>query len=265
VQPTEELRMTETTTPIAIAYPEADSLSLRVSVGACTLTITSGAGPEWVEGTYRDPSGKIPLVIDQGTGAVRIRQSPDVESVVGLFQGAPRLDLRLGTDRPFDLLVEGGANEVDLSLGGVPLTQFELKHGAGKVEIGFESPNPAEMKTLRLATGAGLLEAEGLANANFAELIAEGGAAKFELQFGGKLRRAGSVRISTGAAGVEIDVPADVPARVAAKTTLGSIAVGSGFTTHDGGYWNAAAEAGGEPALTMDVTVAVGSLRISTG
>ncbi len=256
--------MTETTTPIAIPYPEAETLSLRVSVGACTLSIARSEGQEWVEGTYRDPSGKIPLVVDQGAGSVRIRQAPDVESVVGLFRGAPRLDLRVGTSRPFSLLVESGANEVDLSLGGVPLTEFELKHGAGKVDIDFDTPNPIEMSTLRLATGAGLLEAENLSNANFAELIAEGGAAKFELDFGGALRRTGSVRVSTGAAGVEIDVPADIPAKVAAKTTLGSIAVGSGFTTHDGGYWNAAAEGGGDPALVMDVTVAVGSLRLST-
>jgi hypothetical protein len=257
--------MPEATIPIEIAYPDAESLSLRVSVGACTLTIVPGGAHVWVEGTYHDPSGKIPLVVDEGTGSVRIRQAPDFESVVGLFQGAPRLDLRLGTARPFSLQVEGGANEVDLSLGGVPITDIDLRHGAGKVEIDFDAPNPVEMATLRLATGAGLLEAEQLANANFAQMVAEGGAAKFELGFGGRLRRDGHVRVSTGAAGVDIAVPSDVPAEISAKATLGSIGVDGGFSGHGGIYSNAAAEAGSAPMLRMDVSVAVGALRLSDG
>lgn len=255
--------MTETTTPLTVGYPAEEPLTLRITLGPCRLSVVPGA-TGWVQGTYRDPSGKIPILVEQDAGTVRIRQSADVESVLGLFQGAPALDLEVGTDRPFALVLEGGGNEIDLDLGGLPLVELEIRHGAGKIDLDFDAPNPVEMSRLRFATGAGSLEATHLANANFAELIAEGGAAKFELDFGGDLRRSATARVSTGAAGVEITLPSRTAAKVAARTTLGSINVGAGFTTHDGGYWTTPAETGATPVLDVDANVAVGTLKLST-
>lgn len=256
--------MPEQITPIDVAYPDgAERLSVRVSVGACKLDIgRSETG--WVTGSYRDPGGKIPISVERNGGALRIRQRPDVESIVGIFEGAPSLRLGFGSDRPFDLVVEGGANEFELDLGGIPITGLEIRHGAGQVDLSFDQPNPAEMERLRIAMGAGALEASGLGNANFGELVAEGGAARYQLGFEGELRRPGKVRASTGAAGVELRVPATTAAKIRARTTLGSTEVGGGFVTRDGEYWTEAADAGASPVVEMDVTVAVGIFRLLT-
>lgn len=256
--------MPEQITPIEVPYPEEDGpLSVRVSVGACKLEI-GGGGAGWVSGSYRDPGGKIPISVEHGGHSLRIRQRPDVESIIGIFEGAPTLELEFGSGRPFDLVVEGGANEFDLDLGGLPLTGLEIRHGAGQVDLSFDEPNPAEMGRLRITMGAGALDASGLGNANFAELVAEGGAAKYELGFEGELRRPAKARLSTGAAGVELRIPETTAARVRARTTLGSMEVGGGFVTHDGEYWTEAATATGTPVLEMDVTVAVGLFRLRT-
>lgn len=255
--------MTQQTTPIEIPYPDAEPLTLRISVGACTVDVTPGDGP-WVTGSYRDPSGKIPIAVDVDGGSAHIRQRPDVESIAGIFRGAPTLELTLGTQRPFALIVEGGANEVDLSLGGVPLTRLDIKHGAGQVELSFDSPNPADMERLGISTGAGSFEATGLGNANFAEMVAEGGAAKYELEFGGALRRDATVRASTGAASLELELPSTTSARVMAKSVLGATDVGDGFTTVDGRFLTRAAVEGSAPVLEIDASVAVGMLRLET-
>lgn len=255
--------MGEQTTSVDVAYPEAEELRLRITVGACRVTVTRGA-EAWVEGTYHDPSGTIPIVVESDGGSVRIKQRPDVESIVGILKGAPRLELRLGTARPFALAVEGGANDADLELGGIPLSELEVRHGAGQVVVHFSEPNPVEMSKMRLTTGAGTLTATGLAHAGFGQLVAEGGAAKFELDFGGELRRPATATVSTGAASVEIRIPSGTAAKVSSKTVLGSVEVGSGFATHDGEYWTGAAEDGTSPALSVEATVAVGAFRLST-
>ena len=251
------------TTPIEIGYPEEADLKLRISVGACKLTLTRG-DTHWVAGTYQDPSGKIPISVDQQGGVAHIRQRPDVESLIGILDGSPTLELALGTDRAFRLELEGGANEFALSLGGVPLQDLEIKHGAGKVRLVFDQPNPVEMDRLRIAMGAGSFEGAGLANANFAQFVTEGGAASFELGFDGSLSRSATVRATTGAASVAISIPAAMPARVRPRTTLGTLDVRGEFTIRDGIYWTRAAEAGESPALDFDVSVAVGLLRLDS-
>jgi hypothetical protein len=257
--------MPEQTTPIRIDHPEADRLSLRISIGACRLKLTGGADT-WVSGTYSDPSGKIPIGVNVDGGSAHVRQLPAVESIFGIFEGAPSLELALGGDRPFDLVLEGGASEFDLALGGIPLTAVDIKHGAGQVKIAFADPNPTEMSKIRFTMGAGSLEATGLANANFGELTAEGGAARYELGFDGVLRRSATARVTTGASSVQLTIPASTAAHVRPKATLGSIDAGSGFTTRNGGYLTSPAVAGSSPALDIEATVAVGVLRLrSTG
>ena len=255
--------MTETTTPIHVPYPHGGNLRLRLSIGACTLKLTGGA-TDMVEGTYTDPSGKIPLVVEGKEGAIHIRQSPDFESVLGIFQGAPRLELALGNSHPLSLFVESGANEIELELGGLPLTEFDLRHGAGKVEVDFDAPNPETMTRMRLVAGAGVLEAENLANAGFEELLVEGGAAKLELDFGGQLVRRAAAKVTTGAAGVDITIPGETPATVTAKAVLGGVVIGDGLLASEGGHATKAALVGDSPLLTIDASVAVGSLRITT-
>ena len=256
--------MTEQVTPIEISHPDAEPLTLRIAVGACTVDIDPG-GTTWVTGTYRDPSGKIPISVEVDRGSARIRQHHDVDSITGLFQGgAPKLELMLGAERPFALVVEGGANEVDLSLGGVPLTRLDIKHGAGQVDLSFDNPNPSEMDRLSLATGAGTLDADGLGHANFHELVAECGAAKYELDFSGMLRRSATVRATAGAASVQLAVPSTTPARIQAKSVLGTTDVGDGFTTVGGSFLTRAAVDGSSPTLDIEASVAVGVLRLKT-
>jgi hypothetical protein len=102
-------------------------------------------------------------------------------------------------------VIEAGASENAFDLGGLPLTGLDLRAGAGKYDLDFSSPNPAEMRTCELAAGAGAVTARRLAHANFAYLQLGGGVPGCTLDFSGELRR--DACVDAGLAAVEIVVP----------------------------------------------------------
>jgi hypothetical protein len=226
---------------ISIPYPEASELTLSMTIGAGRVTVAPGDGDTWVSGSYRDPSGKIPCVVSQDGGAVRISQGRGVADFVGLIDGVPSFDLRLGRAKVFSLTIDNGAGEATLDLGGVPISRATGRQGAGKTEIDFTSPNSQPMSLLDLSSGAGVIVARNLANANATEIAISGGAASFKLDFGGNLVREANVRISTGMSSVEITIPSSTAAKVTSHSILGNVDSGDAFSQREGALWNEAA------------------------
>jgi hypothetical protein len=252
-------------TPIAISYPNAEHLHLRFGVGACRLVIAPGAGDAWLQGTYRDPSGALPLQITREGGTVRVSQGQQFESFPRLLGQPARFDLRLGTARPCTLTIESGASEVHCDLGGVPLTALALRQGAGKATLDFSSPNPRAMDLLEISAGAAATDLVGLANAGARQLRISGGAASFTLDFGGALARDADARFSGGMANVTIQVPATTAAMITAEAVLGTIDAGDGFARQDRVFGTQAAVAGQSPVLTIHANAALGSIHLRTG
>jgi hypothetical protein len=158
--------------------------------------------------------------------------------------------------------VETGASEFDLDLGGVPLSRLMVRQGAGKFELDFSVPNPHPMELFDVSSGAAGIELENLANANFGEMSLSGGAAGYELDFGGELLRDAQVSIETGMSGVEVSVPASTAARIVAETTLGSVDVGDGFTKREDAFLTEGALSAATPVLAIRAGVRLGSLRL---
>lgn len=250
--------------PILIPFPteSGDAPELRIGMGPGQLRIAPAEGGDWVTGTYRDPTGVIPIKVETNGARARIAQS--ASRSLPKLKGAPRLELQLGAERAYALVIEGGANEVDAELGGLPLLRLECKFGAGQARFRFSAPNPAAMERLAVSSGAAEATFAGLANANAAELSVEGGAAAFHLDFGGDLRQDLRARLNVGVAGVDITVPGGTAARIRAKTTLGRVDAGDGFVTKEGGYWTLAAANGQTPVVTIEATVALANVKLRT-
>ncbi|MCL5670359.1 MAG: hypothetical protein M1423_03545, partial [Acidobacteria bacterium] len=255
------MEKTARNTDIAIAYPDAVELELRVSMGACRIRISGGAEDGlWASGAYEDPTGALPPRIEQDGGVARIRQRHSITSFRG-FTGRPQLNLALGGKKPFALRLETGACEGVVDLGGLPLTRLVLKQGAGNCAVDFSEANPAEMGVLDVDAGAVNLVMRHLANANFHEMALDGGAAAYELDFGGALQRDASVRINSGVSSVKLIVSADTAAKLTPGSVLGSLNVGDGLTKKEGAFWTAAAIAGKTPVLSVVANVALGEAR----
>jgi hypothetical protein len=252
-------------TPIHIAYPSVSNPRLRIALGACRFAARAGEGDEWVAGTYSDPTDRRPLRLAEEEAGVTITEAePSFERIQAVFGGVPRYELEFGKEKPFALTIETGASDFDLDLGGVPLSRLMVRQGAGKFELGFTQPNPEPLELLEISSGAAAIELENLANANFSELRLSGGAASYELDFGGVLSRDAEVSIETGISGIVVSIPASTAARVTAETTLGSVDVGDGFTKSEGAFSTEAALRGDGPVLSIRAGVRLGALQLRT-
>jgi len=250
-------------TPIHVAYPEAKDLHLRIALGACRFTARPGAGQDWIAGNYNDPTGSRPVrILEEEAGATITEAEPSLAQVPAAFGGVPRYEVEFGRKRPFALTIETGASDFDLDLGRVPLSRLMVKQGAGKFELDFSEPNPEPMQLFDVSSGAAAIELENLANANFSEMRLSGGAASYDLDFGGTLSRDAQVSIETGVSGVQVTVPAAASASVFAETTLGSVDVGDGFTKREGAFVTEAALGRDAPTLTIRVGVRLGALQL---
>jgi hypothetical protein len=250
--------------PIEIEYPAADHLQFRLSVGACRLHVTPGSDSAWASGLYQDPFNALPLKIDQQGGSVRLTQERNWPAAWQVFNKEPQLHLALGKTKPYTLAIEVGASESMYDLGGLPLDRLLIKQGAGRAEFDFSTPNPQPMTLLDLDAGAVALEMSNLANANFAEMTVDGGAAGYKFDFGGQLQRAAYVRITTGMAAVEVRVPSSTACKIVSETTLGGLDVGNGFTRRDDAFWTPAGLSGQTPLLAIQANVTLGSLSLRT-
>jgi hypothetical protein len=259
---------TGTETPIAIPYPDAGDLHLRISEGACRLKVTPGASDAWISGIHRDPSGLRPLHISQEGGMVRLSEQPNTANVWEWLRtghgiaDVPTFDLALGKANPFRLTLEIGASENRLDLGGVPISRLAIRHGAGKTELDFSAPNPQPMTLMEISAGAGSTELRNLANAHFAELLVEGGMAAYLIDFGGSLQQDAHARINVALSSVEIVVPVTTAAKISAESPLGHVELGNGFTAREGAFWTAAAIEGRAPTLTISANVTLASLTL---
>jgi hypothetical protein len=250
-------------TPIDVDYPASDELHLRIAVGACRFKARPGEGGAWITGVCHDPTGnRAPRILEEG-GTVRITESePSLGSIPAVFGGVPRYELELGKGRHFALTIETGASEFELDLGGLPISSLLVRQGAGRFELDFSAPNTHPMQLLEVSSGAAGIELENLANANFSEMRLSGGAAGYELDFGGTLSRDAQATVEAGLSGVGIKIPPSTSAKVVAETTLGSVDVGDGFTKSEGAFWTEAGMAGKEPLLTIRAGVRLGALQL---
>lgn len=247
-------------TPIDLPFPEEEDLELRIALGPCRVRVRPGAGGAWASGSYQDPTGVLPIQVTHEGGRARISQAP-LPSVPTAAQ-APSLELELGAARPFQLVIDGGANETVADLGGVPLTRVVVHYGAGRVDLDFSAPNPAEMASLDVSAGGAAVDVRGIANANLADMVVSGGAGQYRLDFGGRLQRDADVRLNAGVASIELRLPAATAATVRTESILGALDIGDGFTTREGSYWNQAAANGGTPTVRVRVNSVLGAVSV---
>lgn len=251
----------EATRSISIPYPGAGDATLKLRLGPCRLRMVAGDGPTWIAGSYEDRVNVLPIDVEVDGATATISQRFGPTSFVAV-SAAPRLDLTIDRARPFSLVIETGAGDHAIDVGGLPIVAFELKAGAGRYELDVSAPNPAEMRSMELATGAGQLIARRLANANFTTLRVGTGMAGCAVDLSGRLERDASVRIDAGLASIDLFVPATTAMRLRAKSFAAGIAV-TGPVSRDGDeYRTPAATAGAHPLLSVEASLALGQLTI---
>ncbi len=125
-----------------------------------------------------------------------------------------RWDIILSDRYPMSLDMEMAACDVNIDLGGLPLTELYLEIGAASGDIEFSSPNPRQMSEFKLEAGAASVQMWKLGNANFERFDFDGGAGSFELDFRGEYQDEAKIKIEIGLGSAELTFPDDIPIRI---------------------------------------------------
>ena len=253
-----------TTEEISVPYPASAQgpVKLNVEFGAGELNIQPGTGAELVAGTAKYNVVELKPEVKTAGNEVTVSTGDMEFSGIPDFRGDKYVNewnLELGS-APLDLVIKAGAYQGRLVLGGLSLTSLKVADGAADVKIRFSEPNLVEMDTLRYDTGASSVELEGLANANFDQMIFKGGAGSFVLDFSGELMRDATVNVDAGLSNVKIIVPEGVSARVLVDRGLANVDISGDWEKSGDDY-----ELTGEgPRLTINVNIGAGNLELRT-
>jgi hypothetical protein len=260
--PVDEFKTGPTQTiDIDVAEPDAAVAELTLVFGAGELKISPGAAGRIVSGVakYNLTDLKPDVTIDNER--VKI-ETGDLE-----ISGLPKFgddvknewDLLLGS-MEMDLMINSGAYQGNIELGGLSLRSLEVTDGAADVRMKFSEPNRIEMDTLRYATGASNVSLFGLANANFTAMVFRSGAGDYTLDFSGDLKRDAVVTVESGISRVVIIVPEGVSARVIFNGGLANVNASREWERSGDQY----TLEGDGPDLIINVDMAAGSLELRT-
>jgi hypothetical protein len=249
------------TTEINVQPPDAPEADVTLEFGAGKLEVSPGAGEALV-------TGEATFNVDQLEPVVEI-DGEDVRISSGSwdFDRFPRFgrdlentwELKLG-EMPMNLVLNAGAYQGDLELGGLALKSLEIADGAADVKLQFSQPNLVEMEFLRYTTGASNVRLTGLANANFTSMVFRSGAGDYTLDFSGELQRDAVVTIESGISRVVVIVPEGMNAEVNFTGGLSSVDV-DGDWQRSGDEYTLAGEG---PRLTINIDMGAGSLELKT-
>jgi hypothetical protein len=121
---------------------------------------------------------------------------------------------------PIDLLINAGACESNLQLGGLSISHLDLDIGASDCEVSFDDPNQCKLERLIVDAGASSLYMDRLGNANFEELDFDGGVGSYEIDFSGDFKFDAEAYISVGLGSIDIFIPEHVGVRLLADGGL---------------------------------------------
>jgi hypothetical protein len=248
------------TEDIRIEVPEVgEPVDVTLAFGAGELDIQPGAGNTLIEGTasYNIEDFKPEIMVSGSS--VRLETGNLEISGIPTFgdKFKNEWDLRLG-DAPMNLVINSGAYNGNIDLGGLSLLSLEVTDGAADVDLRFSRLNQVEMDTLRYQTGASSVSLRGLANANFDRMIFKSGAGDYTLDFSGDLQRDMDVSIDSGMSSIEIIVPRGVPVEVRYDGGLSNVDYSGDWQRSGNDYY----QDGSGPGINININLGAGDLRL---
>ena len=186
-----------------------------------------------------------------GQGGVRVvsRSQLSQEATVAL---SPAVDLAL------DLTL--GAASADVELGGLRVTNLQMKTGASRTVVRFSRPNSARCNLAAISAGAAEVSVLGLGNSRCDEIEFEGGVGRVLLDFTGAWTSSSRVEVKMAMGELTLRLPHKVGLRIAMDKFLSSFEpaglVRRGNSFESPNY-------GSTPRhLDLDLTTAMGGVNV---
>jgi hypothetical protein len=240
-------------------------LAARLEYAAGTLRIAPGRTTE----LYRmdlsyDDSRYVPVSdFDTQTGSVVLGLKPAGEGGVRVVSRtqlsqmaavtlSPRVDLAL------DLTL--GAVDADVELGGLRVTNLQVKTGASRAVIRFSQPNAARCQLAAISAGAAEVSVLGLGNSRCEDIEFEGGIGKVMLDFSGTWSSSSEVEVKIAVGELTLRLPRKIGIRVTMDKFLSSFEP-VGLVRRSSGFESPNYDPK-QRHLDLDLTSAVGGVNV---
>jgi hypothetical protein len=240
-------------------------LTARLEYAAGSLRVVSGPTGE----LYRmdlsyDDSRYVPVSdFDTQTGSVRLGLKPAGEggvrvvsrtqlSQIAAVALSPRVDLAL------DLTL--GAVDADVELGGLRVTNLQVKTGASRTVIRFSQPNAARCALAAISAGAAEVSVLGLGNSRCDDIEFEGGIGKVLLDFGGTWSSSSEVEVKMAMGELTLRLPRKIGVRIRMDKFLSTFEP-AGLVRRENGFQSPNYDPK-QRHLDLDLTTAVGGVNV---
>jgi hypothetical protein len=239
-------------------------LAARLEFAAGSLRVAPGRPAE----LYRmdlsyDPDRYLPLsdfdrngsvflgLRPAGEGGVRI-VSRNQLSQVAAIAFSPRVDLAL------ELTL--GAAEADVELGGLRISNLQVRTGASRALLRFSQPNAARCERATISAGAAEVSVLGLGNSRCEEIDFQSGIGKVLLDFSGGWSSSARVQVRMAVGELTLRLPRRIGVRITMDKFLSSFEpaglVRRGDAFESGSYDRK------QRHVNIDLTTAVGGVNL---
>jgi hypothetical protein len=148
-----------------------------------------------------------------GQGGVRVVSRNQLRQLASIAI-SPRADIAL------DLSL--GAVDADVELGGLRISDLDLKTGASRATVRFSRPNGMRCRHATFSAGAAEVSVFGLGNSRCDEIEFEGGIGKVLLDFGGVWSSSAHVAVKMAVGELTLRLPRQVGVRITMDKFLAS-------------------------------------------
>ena len=174
-------------------------------------------------------------------------------------------NVALSTKLPSDITMDIGASDLDVDLGGIPITDLNLKIGAAEGHLDFSKPNPERLREMRIDVGASSFDCESMGNANFESLRFNSGAASGLLDLRGQYSGECDITIKVGAGSLDVILPADVAVHIEADDSwLSSVDFhNENLKRLHKGVWESPGYDEAKTRMDVNIDVGIGSVDVT--
>lgn len=186
-----------------------------------------------------------------GEGGVRVVSRNQLRQIAAVAI-SPRVDVALD--------VTLGAAEADVELGGLRVTNLQVKSGASKTVIRFSKANGARCQSASITAGAADVSVLGLGNSRCDLIDFEGGVGKVLLDFAGAWTSNARVEVKMAMGELTLRLPRRVGVRITMDKFLSSFEP-AGLVLHGDAFQSPNYDRT-QRHLDLDLTTAVGGVNL---
>lgn len=203
-------------------------------------------------GRYDADAGEVHLGVESvGSGGIRVDRHR------ALPQQA-LIELPSGVDLSLDASL--GAAESTLELGGLQLSALEVKTGASRTTINFESPTTGACRTASVTSGAGELTVNQAGNSGCRSWRFDGGVGEVNLDLDGAWPADARMTLNMALGGVNLTAPKELGIRVRMSGFLAGFDA-KGFSK-EGKIYTSSNYASAKRHIEVEVSSALGGVSV---